>query len=148
MSGFRRELFHVKHLDVMDIRPIDRDVVRRFNGVRFLLDNSPLSMTVIYEGRIIACMGFIEVLPGVAEGWIIPSIYVKNIPKLFAREVRWYIEAQAKTFKWHRVQTLSRPDEHDQRWMRFLGFEKEGVMKQYLGKEDFVMSARYFNWGV
>lgn len=148
MADFRREMFHVQHLKLMDLRPIDEEILFKLDGVRFNLQKAQengLAMTLMYDGRVVACMGFFELMPGVAEGWILPSIYVKNIPKLFAREVKWYIKQMAKTFQWHRVQTISRPDAVDQRWMQFLGFEQEGVMKKYCQKQDFILSAQYFD---
>lgn len=146
----RRIVFHSKHLEVMDVRPLDKQSVLALDAVRYVLEKMEGqndAITLMYDGRIIACMGFWNLLPGVAEVWLIPSVYVKTVPKFFVREVNRYLTQVAETCAWHRAQTVTRSDLFHRRWMKALGFVEEGVMKQYHEKQDYIMSARYFTPG-
>jgi hypothetical protein len=140
----------VEHINVMDVRPLDRDTVLVLKDVRFVLEHLPEkaeALTLLWDGRIFACMGFWSPLPGMAEVWLIPSIYVKYNALGFVRTVDHYLKIAAETFLWGRVQTVTRMDMFHRRWMESLGFVEEGVMKNYYQGQDYILSARYFNWG-
>lgn len=146
----RQVQFHVKHLDVMDLRPLDRDSVLALDSVRYILQNLPensAATTIIWDGRILACAGFWSPFPGMAEVWLIPSIYVNQNKFGFVRIVNRYLEALAFTFKWTRIQTVTRKDQFHRRWMQALKFTEEGVMKNYFQGQDYILSARYFEEG-
>jgi len=100
--------------------------------------------TIIYDGRVIACMGFLEIIPGVVEVWLIPSIYVKTIPKLFLKTVKSRLEVLASTLGFHRMQTVGPEGEFNEKWMQWIGFKCEGRMEYYHDKKDYLMWARYF----
>ena len=145
----KRVLFKVEHLEVMDVRQIELDDLLALDTVRYFLKQMSGridAVTWVHKGRIIACAGFFCPLPGTAEVWLIPSVYVKEVPILFVREVRSYLEVLAETFKWNRIQTVTRVDNFHRKWMKVLGFEEEGVMKKYRDGQDYIISARYFNW--
>lgn len=145
----RRVLFNRNHLDVMDLQESYRPILG-LEGIRFVLDRLPLpgadGMTLIEDGRVLCCFGYITLIPGVAEVWLFPSVYVRDHSVSFVREVKGYIESTAQVMKWHRVQTLTQNINQHRKWMDVLGFEEEGTMKKYHEQKDFIMSARYFDW--
>lgn len=145
MQSFRREIFHVKHLEIMEIRNLEKESIMQNSKILEGLQIHSGKMdaiTLIHEGRIIACMGFMEILPGIADVWLIPSIYVPKVPKLFLREVRQYLDAVIEALGFHRLQTVGRTDAYHTRWMEYLGFTCEGTMKNYHQKQDYYMWAR------
>lgn len=146
----KRINFHISHLDLLDLQPEYRDVLN-FDGVRFTLSrlNPPNSdaMTLMYEGRVICCMGYIQILPGVAEVWLLPSIYLSDCTVSFVKEVHGFLGAIAKTFRWHRIQTVTKDSVQHRKWMKVLGFVEEGILKNYYDQKDYIMSARYFDRG-
>lgn len=136
--------FSIEHLAVMDVVPIYTETILGLENVRFVLKHMPgsgESVSVICDGKIIACMGYTVLLPGVAEVWMIPSIYVKEYSMYIVRMIKRYLLVQADTFKWHRIQTVTPCDHFSRRWMEALGFEEEGIMRKYFRDQDYVISA-------
>jgi len=142
--------FNVHHLQVMDIR--DEEMKSLFgldNGleiVNALTKGKGEAGTFLYDGRVLFCAGFKELWTGVMEGWIIPSIWIKSVPpRLFIRCVKRYVEATAKAFNVHRFQSPALDNALHERFMGFLGFQKEGIMRQYThDKRNYCMYARIF----
>lgn len=145
----RRVLFNVEHLNILELQP-DFSPILNFDGVRFILSKLPLpnadALTLMDDGRILCCFGYIQLLPGVAEVWLLPSVYVRDSPVALVSEVKGYLESTAKVFQWHRIQTVTQDIPYHRKWMHVLGFEEEGVLKKYFDKQDYIMSARYFDW--
>lgn len=99
--------------------------------------------TFMHDGRILCCAGYSIIHPGVAEGWIIPSIYVGNTPKTFCRIIKSYIDQAMEDEGLHRFQTTSYHDDFHKRWMEWLGFEREAIMKKFTHqKKDHCLYAR------
>jgi len=140
--------FHPKHLEVMDVREVEKfgsfkleDLYERVDKIN---KESVQSATFIYEGRILFCAGFSMMWPGVAEGWMIPSVYVKEYPVLCCKILKMYVDRIMVDFKCHRFQTTSPDDPFHERWMGFLGLKKEGTMRQYThDKKNYCVYARY-----
>lgn len=146
MEQFKKVPFHVEHIKLMDLRQLEIEDVLSIGSVQSALAvaGEREAVTLIHKGRIIACMGFFMILPGVAEVWLIPSVWVPTVPKLFIQEVRRYLEVTAEVVSWHRCQTVTRCDNFHRRWMKAIGFEEEGVLRNYSNGQDFIMSARLF----
>lgn len=141
--------FHVEHLKL--IEPVDETQNSLTSQTRVMemlqnLDNLPNAhgMTLVLDGRILACIGCIEFSPGVAEVWLFASKRIKEHPIVFVRHVKHMVEIYAKTFGWHRIQTVTKVTDVHRKWMKTLGFVEEGTMKYLYKKEDYIMSARYF----
>lgn len=105
-----------------------------------IIEQSNNAMTMVHDGRIITCAGFWTLWPGVCDVWQVPSIYVPAVSRAYGREMRRYILRLRETFGFHRIQTVSPNDELHRRWLTWLGFEAEGLMKKYtLDKHDYLM---------
>lgn len=142
--------FHIKHLDVMEVKPEFKESVLGLDKVRYVLSTiegniSSDAITIIEDGRILLAMGYFTILPGVVEVWLLPSIYVEDTPVLFVKEVKNYLEALAQTLKWDRIQTVTQDNPQHRKWMELLGFCEEGIMKKYFLGKDYIMSARCFD---
>ena len=139
--------FNVNHLHLMDVRQEEVESIMNLVDVedRFqaLANISIDCKTFMYDGRIIFCAGYFEQWPGVIECWMMPSIYVKSVSLGFCRILRGYVNDIIKEFGCHRFQTNSPDDDFHARWMKFLGLEKEGVMKKYThNQKDYCVYAR------
>lgn len=144
-------VFHPRHLEVAELREHERKLLTSLgdtkNRLETLMQNSKAAGTFLQDGRIITCAGFVEINPGVAELWQLPSIYVAECRLSFAKTLKSYMENIVKTFKYHRLQTSCPADYEHDRWMEFLGFTKEGTMKQYTHlKQDYSIFGRVFTW--
>lgn len=147
-----RILFHPNHLDLIRLKPEYQNSVLNLESAKIALNNIPGgelgdALTLMVDGRIIACFGYFLILPGVVQVWLLPSIYLEQQSMTFVRVVRRYLEQTAEVFNWHRIQTVTKVDDKHRKWMKVLGFEEEGVMKKYFNNEDYIMSARYFERG-
>jgi len=139
--------FHPDHLEVMDIREEEIQGVMTLpdSYERFLM-MSKLSIdaaTFTYGNTMLFCSGYYQLWPGVLECWLVPSKQVEEHKFTFCRLLKNYINNIIKDKKCHRFQTTTPNDETHHRWMEFIGFRKEGVMKQYTHtKQDYCMYAR------
>lgn len=130
-----RVVFHVKHLEVaaLDLREFSGigyspDVLEKIEGMASI----GVAMTLMYDGRIVGFTGYFQLWPGVAEVWLIPTKYVKDRPLLLVRTLKRYIEGIVENLKLHRIQTTSIDDQRHNRFLEVLGFESEGVAKDYI----------------
>lgn len=143
-------LFHVEHLKTMQIRD------QEWNGLFALpdvyermerLSQTGEALSMVDNGRVITCAGFVQLWPGVLEMWQIPSTHLADNPMRYARIIKRYIEQVAEQLKAHRIQTVCANDNLHTRWMDFLGFGQEGLLEQYSYQmEDFIQWARLFKW--
>lgn len=90
---------------------------------------------------VLGVMGAVPTLPGVCEVFVLASEAQQHHPVTFAKSVRK--ELYTLKEKYRRIQAVSRDDDFHSRWLSWLGFEREGVLKKYgLHGEDMVM------WGL
>lgn len=125
--------FKVEHLEVMDIRDYELQTTFQLQNVQAglkILEQSKTAGTIFYDGRVIAIMGLQELWPGVCELWVFPSKYLKAYAIPFARTIRKAITSGILS-GYHRVQIQALDDDLHNRWIKFLGFEKEGTLRRY-----------------
>lgn len=98
--------------------------------------------TIVAPGNLVlGVMGRVEMLPSVCEVFILASEDQRDHPIIFARAVRK--ELYTLKAKYRRIQAVSSIDEFHARWLKWLGFEQEGVLKAYgLHGEDMAI------WGL
>ena len=90
---------------------------------------------------VLGVMGAVPTLPGVCEVFVLASEAQARHPITFAKAVRK--ELYTLRAKYRRIQAVSRDDSFHSRWLSWLGFEREGLMRKYgLHGEDMVM------WGL
>lgn len=130
--------FKAEHLECMDMRDHEKALVSG-NNVMKSVEQGSIAVTGIIDGRIICCGGIVPLNSGSSEIWLIPSIYVSNVTITFCKELRKWLFGVRENLGLNRMQTACINDALHDRWMEFLGFEKEGIMKKYSNGMDFAM---------
>jgi hypothetical protein len=137
--------FRYEHLEVMAIRPFEREMVAVYEDKYRALASTGDGGTIVYEGVILAAFGWVQLWPGTYEVWVIPSIFVARFARVFLRTVRSYVDRLFETHPISRLQSSAIADPLHDHWMRHLGFQNEtpGGMKDYGGEGlDFNLWAR------
>ena len=82
--------------------------------------------------------GIVPVVAGVGEMWAYYTDTIKARPRLLVDASRWLIDEFENELGYHRLQVaIDCQDKKALRFVEFLGFEGEGVMKSYgINKED------------
>ncbi len=95
-------------------------------------------------GEILAIAGVQIFWGGVAEVWTITSRYADKYSVGFARAIKECMEFYIKSLDLRRLQaTCPKSMPCGDRWFKFLGFEKEGLMKNFGPEgEDYYLFAR------
>lgn len=127
--------FKVEHLECMDMREHERAII----GSEDMKSFEGLSFTGILDGRIISCGGVIIDNWNNGYVWQVPSVYVKDVKLSYCKYIRKWLDDIAKDFSLNRYETVCLNDDLHNRWMRFLGFEREGVKKSYINGVDYAM---------
>jgi hypothetical protein len=133
--------FKKEHIDCMDVREhekylIDKELLAIFE--------TGLAFTGVKEGKIISCGGLLVKAFGNADVWQIPSIYVSDVKLSYCKVIKNWLNEQAKELSLSRMETISLDDGLHDRWMSFVGFEKEGVKRRYINGKDYAMWGRLF----
>lgn len=135
-----------EHFELLDLRDVEADELGADSAglekALALVDISTAA-TISYNGCVLAIMGYYQLWPGVLEVWVLPSKYVQNHAVPYLRTVRRYIEGLSKLPGVHRLQTSAVDDSLHEGWMRFLGFQCEGLLRSYSSnKVDYAMWGR------
>ena len=87
---------------------------------------------------LVASGGVISLWKGVGEAWVVTSSLVDVYPILFAKTVWRKLYEIVNNNGIERVQTTIHKDHIiSQRWAERMGFENEGLMRKFLGGEDY-----------
>jgi hypothetical protein len=132
--------FKVEHLECMDVRPHELNLLD-VNKLMALKESS-IAVTGMIDGRIVCCGGVTPFGNGNAEIWLIPSVWVDKYKMTLCKAlVKWLLQVR-EDLALSRMQTACLNDTLHSEWMTFLGFEKEGIMKNYHGGVDYAMWGR------
>lgn len=143
MSNHKAIPFKAAHIECMDIREQELNLLN--SNPKFLrslpyLESEKCAITIISKGIVIAVLGYIELQKGVFEIWLIPSKHIYKDSIAFARLVWYYKNTILEHFDWHRLQVIAADDDLHNRWVRFLKFEREGLLRSWgPDKQDFVI---------
>jgi len=88
-------------------------------------------MTLVQDNIIMGFIGYHEFWKGSYEVWIIPAKEVFKSKITFLRTVKFYLEEFIRVEKPKRVQITALADATHDRWCEWLGFEKEGTMRNF-----------------
>ena len=143
----KRIPFEPKHIDLIEAREHEATGLLAFGNVTerltALAHASKDCGTFIADGKIICCAGYLELRPGVIEVWVIPSVHIPKYILEYLRIFKGYMDHLSNDLNYHRIQTSCLDDKLHHRWMKWLGMESEGVMRQYTAKrENFCMFSR------
>lgn len=127
--------FKVEHIECMEVREHEQ----RFDIEQCKLLEDTLAFTCIIDGRILASGGLKLYRNKGAEIWLLPSVYMSQYSFKAARIVLNWINEMQDIYDIDRMETVSLNDKLHKRWLSFLGFEIEGIKKNYLYGQDFLM---------
>ena len=89
------------------------------------------AFTVIYEGKMIACVGIITIMEGVGLAWALYPLDIGNYhidPKLAKDKLNELMEK----YDFRRVQATVRAGfVAGKSYLRYMGFTSEGIMRKY-----------------
>lgn len=131
--------FTADHLARLDVKDDARDAAANPNMVPALEKYG--HTLLLADGRPLAVIGAVPLLPGVCEVFVLASKLQTQFPLAFARPVKRLIFTLRKEYR--RIQAVSKADEFHYRWLSWLGFRAEGILSKYgLNGEDMIM------WGL
>jgi len=135
-------LFSREHLTLMNVKAGDARTVANMAGVAERLEELGAASILSADGTLVlGVMGAAPTIPGVCEVFVLASEDQQRHPITFAKCVRK--ELYTLKQKYRRIQAVAKDDDFHSRWLSWLGFEREGVMKKFgMNGEDMVM------WGL
>src|ERR1043166_4291734 len=105
MSNVKAMPFRIAHLDIIDLREHERKLLNM--DMLQALSAIGQCLTLIYDGRILGVVGYVEKWAGVFDVFVIPGKYIERYALVYARKVKQYVERLKETFDIHRMQTAS-----------------------------------------
>lgn len=139
--------FKIEHLDIVNLRQEERGMLEESDDLLTKLEGLVVLgkvFTVINDGKILAIIGMIKVHLNTHEVFMLPSVYADDYPIALCKVVKRYMNYYAEDCKVRRMQTSAVNDDLHNRWMRWLGFEKEGTMKHYVLDKDYNIWSRFY----
>jgi len=130
--------FKKEHLEIMDIGAREAGLLSA-EGSGEALENSSMAFTGIIDGRIIACGGVVVNRYGAGEVWLLPSTRLKDHKLEVCKAIKQWLDGVVVDAGLHRLQSHCIDDDFHAAWMTFLGFEKEGVLRQYIKGTDYAI---------
>ena len=135
--------FDINHFDEMDLQ--DNGWLKREERARYAsFQGSGPAYTLFLNDRPIYCGGLFVNWPGVCDIWMLPSVDVIRKPIAVVKAARWMLADAIERIQPHRIQaTVKASDARAVRFIEALGFEREGLMRNYSSdKTDFFLYAR------
>lgn len=133
---FRRE-----HILGLNVKESEADMLGRDDMAAALewLERTGNGATLFSkDGKTLGILGAVPTVPGVCEVFVIPSKEQARYPKAFASAVRDRLYSLRPKFR--RIQAVAKVDEFHSRWLSWLGFKQEGILKRYgINGEDMSM---------
>ena len=88
--------------------------------------------SIIQDGHLVLSAGVWQLWPGVGEAWLLPSARLLARPRGPVRTVRRFLDEIAEREGYTRVQATTHADfERGERFLKWLGFEREGVLRKF-----------------
>ncbi len=145
MKLYRVEAFQLEDFPRLTLRPQELEFFQTedINAKVAPLFQMGTGYTLFKEDAPVCVGGFFPLWPGVYEMWMFPDVSVTQCSIIFLRTARRMLDLVFETHAIHRMQSSSISDTQTDLWMKFLGFEEEGLLKKYspVGK-DYKMWAR------
>lgn len=131
--------FKKGHLDFFEPSEQYADLPQIYADFLDTLGPSVQAGSVMKDGKIIYIAGYYEKLPGNFECVVIPSIHLPDYKFAVIRNIRMWLGVIQKKHDARRLQTYGEPTEQSAKWLRLLGFEYEGLLRQYDSDGDKTM---------
>ena len=90
------------------------------------------AFSLLTNGHLIASGGVYPIWSGFGEAWFLSSGMGAKHKRPVIVQLKKHIDALSKEHEYHRLQATARKDwKVAQRFLEFLGFEREGLMRNY-----------------
>ena len=127
--------FRAEHLGLLQARKFEAHEMELLgdpaNRVREYLRGGA-AYTGIVKGQVMGCAGIFPLWRGVAEVWMITTDLVSRYPKAFHQAIANGLEIAGHSMGLWRIQTAVHQNHLvSQKWLRRLGFNREGNMPGY-----------------
>jgi hypothetical protein len=132
--------FHPDHLSFMRVKKTAQATMEHPGMVEAL---KRVGHTIVASDQktVLGVIGAVPTVPGVCEVFIVATEDQREHSIGFAKLIRKQLFTLRKEYR--RIQAVSVADEFHYRWLSWLGFKAEGVLKKYgLSGEDMIM------WGL
>jgi hypothetical protein len=141
-------MVELRRFRVEDYFEIER---RKFDMLTFLNFPNPKEIasrlntgpayTIVNSKNIIASGGIMPLWKGTGEGWVVSSNLVPEHGMFFAKTVLRMMKEYEPEFE--RIQTtVDAEHKVSLRWVEWMGFKNEGLMRKYIGGRDYYRFAR------
>lgn len=137
-------IFKIEHMELMELRRHEKETLQSQAQRLHALAQAGTCGTLVYDGRILGVMGYMELFPEVFEVFIIPTIWVQKYRIAFVKTIRNYLDILSNTHPVKRIQTSSLADDLHSRWMSFCGFSLETPN----GMKNFIQGMTYNLWAI
>lgn len=119
----------------MELRERDIDMLASMDdwlGNIWEMKNRGYGYTIYHEEDVVAVAGVTRIVSGVAEIWTITGKLVEKYPKDFHKMCLRIIEEAFEIGGLHRLQCTAEVDyDRTIKWLERLGFEREGMLRNY-----------------
>jgi len=128
----------------MDTSPATADSKYTLRGWLKRMENKDRAFTLVDNGHLVAAGGIIPIWEGMGEAWLIPSDVMPRYRLRVIKTLRRRIDEIIDADNLRRLQATVRADyDVAVRFIEFLGFKREGLMKNYgPGGADHYMYSR------
>jgi hypothetical protein len=137
--------FEKGHIQFMVVRDREQNILETASPDFFV---AIAALTVVEFGedgfvRVLGVIGMRRLWAGVADVFLIPcNNLTKRNTIAFVRQVRNAITIAKDEYGIRRFQTVAVDDELHNRWLSYIGFVEEGLMKEYsVNSEDYKLWA-------
>lgn len=137
------ESFNPSHIDKLNAVEGDKEVIEFADFYR--AEGIIEAIAIIDENDdVVVVCGGAELWRGVCEVWLLKSDLFYKYSRQCAKIIKKHLDEGFNRCDYHRVQASCSKDSKEQsRWLEWLGFENEGVLRKYgLNGEDYIMHAR------
>lgn len=149
MNKFKMIVYRPDHFDLLEIRERELHslgIIKNGKERMDLLSQTGNCFTMMFGGKILGVVGWFELWPGVCEVFVLPTIFMFEAGRVFAKAIKIRLNVFEKVKKFRRIQVTAVKDKTHTRWLSWLGFNIEGTLKNYgPNGEDFLMWARYID---
>jgi len=129
------EPMKIQDILAMKLRDRDRDMISTMDdwvGTIWDMMKRGHAYTIYHDQDVVACVGVISIVSGVAEIWAITGELVEKYPKDFHKQCMSIIAEAFEKGTLHRLQCIAEVDyERTIKWLERLGFEREATLQNY-----------------
>ncbi|MGA1762773.1 MAG: hypothetical protein ACO397_06220 [Gammaproteobacteria bacterium] len=151
LDGVNKKIipFHSKHLWLINMREHEKKYFKYIPNYESYLAKNTIhnaSYTGLYFGSPVVSFGLLNIFPGVAEAWLIPSkeLNLLKVALPFHKATKAFFANAFRLFNLRRIQcTVDISNKDALKWIETMLFTREGIMKKF-GPEgtDYVMYSR------